>query len=288
MVGLIALPLIMWVLYLRVRFGPPGDSGMGNFTLPFAGFVEKARAAWTAAVGRDTSGLHQATLAVVIALAVQWIFLVLWRQPANRWWRVGAGFAGLMVFLSTPVWEGFPGAATRVLLPMTLAFNVLAPRGVRWLPLLVAGNLTVAASVFEFSPPHEFYVLRGEPIATEAVRVIPAAGWHGPERHLEQHWRWSADRSELRFINRDTQPLAIALNGKVSAAVDPRKLRVSIGENMIWSGQIDGTPREMRFGFTAPPGETVVVFTSDQPARKIGSDPRELAFMVANLEIFVR
>jgi hypothetical protein len=288
MLGLIALPLLLWVVYLRIRFGPPGDTGMSNFTLPLAGFVEKARVAWSAAVGRDTSPLQQATLAVVIALAVQWGFFVARWQPANRWWRVGATFAVLLMFLATPVWEGFPGAATRVLLPMTLAFNILAPRGVKWLPLVVMGNLTVAASVFEFSPPHEFYVLRGEPAVRDAVHVVPATGWHGPERHLEEHWRWSADRAELHFLNGNNQAVLIAVHGYASAAVDPRKLRVSIGENMIWSGDLEHARREMRFGFTAPPGETVLTFSSDRPARKVGADPRELAFKVANLEIFVR
>ena len=90
----------------------------------------------------------------------------------------------MMLFLATPVWEGYPGAATRVLLPMTLAFNILVPRGVRWLPVLIAGNLTVAASVFEFSPPHEFYIVRGDATASAAVHVATGNDWHGPERHL--------------------------------------------------------------------------------------------------------
>ena len=60
-------------------------------------------------------------------------------------------------------------------------------------------GVTVAASVFEFSPPHEFYTVRGEAVASAAVRVAPGPGGHGPERHLEQHWRWSSGRAELRL-----------------------------------------------------------------------------------------
>ncbi|MGH7957089.1 MAG: hypothetical protein ACREH8_08760, partial [Opitutaceae bacterium] len=145
----IALPLLAWMAYVRWKFGPAEDPGMGNFTLPFAGLAEKLGAAWSALREPDSWSINWAVMAAIIALIVQWLFFALRWRPAERWWRVGAAFAVMMAFLSTPVWEGYPGAATRVLLPMTLAFNVLVPRGLRWLPVLVAGNLTVAATVFE-------------------------------------------------------------------------------------------------------------------------------------------
>ena len=49
----------------------------------------------------------------------------------------------LMIVLGENVWAGYPGAATRVLLPMTFAFNVLLPRSAWFWPLFVLGNLTV-------------------------------------------------------------------------------------------------------------------------------------------------
>jgi hypothetical protein len=48
-----------------------------------------------------------------------------------------------MIFLGQAVWEGHPGAATRVLMPMTFAFNLLLP-STRWFWLLwVLGNVNV-------------------------------------------------------------------------------------------------------------------------------------------------
>ena len=61
------------------------------------------------------------------------------------WWVVFVGFAYavLMVLLPYPVFEGNPGAACRVLLPMTVAFNVMLPQS-RWFwPLFVAGNVSI-------------------------------------------------------------------------------------------------------------------------------------------------
>ena len=283
--AVIALPLLAWMLWLRLKFGPAADPGMGNFTWPVAGFFEKARDAWRAARSPDTTPLHWATVIVVIALATQWLFFALRWRPAERWWRLGATYALLMTFLATPVWEGFPGASTRVLLPMTLAFNILVPRGVRWLPVLLVGNLTVAASVFEYSPPAEFFRVRGD---RAALRVVPASGWHGPERHFSDHWRWTTGRSELQLVNRGTQPLAVTLRGEAASASDARNISVSHGERSLWSAVLDArTVKGFEFGLTLPPGETTLVFATDQPAHKIGTDPRDLAFMISNLEIVV-
>ena len=284
---LIAAPLLAWMTYVRLKFGPAEDPGLGNFTLPFAGYWEKLRIAWREATADETYPLYWSTLGVVIALAAQWMFFVFRWRPAERWWRVGVAFALMMTFLSTPVWEGYPGAATRVLLPMTLAFNVLLPRGPRWWPLLLAGNLTVAASVFEFSPPNEFFEVRGDREIRAALRVVPGKGWHGPERHLKEQWRWSEARAELRLLNRNAEPVRVVLNGEASAVTQPRHLRVSVGERMLWGETVGQGSVDMRFGLAVPPGETVLVFSSDRPAEKVGTDPRDLAFRVANLDIVV-
>ena len=284
-VGATALPLLAWMAYVRGKFGPAEDPGFGNFTLPFAGWSEKLAASWKDVVQPGAPLLAWATLATVLALGVQWLFLVLHRRPGDRWWRVGAAFAGMMIFLSTPVWEGFPGASTRVLLPMTLAFNILVPRGIRWLPVLLAGNLTVAASFFEYSPPQEFFTLRGE---ASGLKVAPSRGWHGPEQHFSQHWRWSSGAAELRLVNSGSRPLQVVIQGQVSSAEGVGQLRVQFGERLLWGDTITVRPEELRFGLTVPPGETVLTFTSDLPARRVGNDPRELGFRVANLDIVVR
>jgi hypothetical protein len=286
--GLVALPLFLWMAYVRGRFGPAEDPGLGNFTYPFAGFAEKVRFALGDVRGPEATPLAWATLATVLALAVQWGFFVLRWRPAERWWRIGAAFALMMVFLATPVWEGFPGASTRVLLPMTLAFNLLVPRGRRWLPVLLAGNLTVAATVFEYSPPHEFYVLRGDDAVRAAVRVVPAKGWHGPEQHGKHHWRWTSGAAELRLVNDSGGALRVTVRGQVSSVEGERRVRVQVGERLLWGGTVGARPDGgLRFGLALPPGDTVLTFTSDRPAQKMGTDPRELAFQIANLEITV-
>src|SRR4030095_17190637 len=93
----------------------------------------------------------------VLALAVQVGFVLARPRPREPWWAVGATFALFAFFLSDPVWEGNLGAATRVLLPLTLAFNVLVPRTRRGLIVLVLGNLTVLSAANALRPGPQSY-----------------------------------------------------------------------------------------------------------------------------------
>lgn len=286
-VAAIALPLALWMGVIKWKFGPAEDPGLGNFTYPFAAYVDKFQS--IARDLREDSGwsLYWAVLATAIGLGVQWLFFALRWRPAERWWRVGAAFAGMMMFLAVPVWEGYPGAATRVLLPMTLAFNILVPRGWKWLPVLLLGNMTVAASVYELSPPHDFHRVSGP--AAKVVVVSASKGWAGPERSKGDHWRWSSGRSELKLVNNTRFDLVLAIRGEVLSVEGRRQVRVMLGERLVWGESVGPQPRTaMRFGLTLPPGETTLVFFSDRPGQRVGSDPRDLAFQLANLDIVAR
>ena len=88
----------------------------------------------------------------MIALTVQAAVLLARREWPLPWWRIGIGYVVLLAVAGAAVWEGPPPAITRVALPMTIAFNVLLPRG-RWFwPLLVLGNLNVPDGVVLLMP----------------------------------------------------------------------------------------------------------------------------------------
>jgi hypothetical protein len=78
------------------------------------------------------------------------------------------------------------------------------------------------------------------------------------------------------------------MRGEASSVEGSRALRVSLGERLLWGETIESRQAvALRFGFVLPPGETVLIFSTDRPGRKMGSDPRELSFQVADLEIVV-
>jgi hypothetical protein len=283
---LVALPLVLWMGYVRLRFGPAEDPGMGNFTLPLAGLAEKLAHLVRELRGAESTPLAWTTLAAVLGLVAQAAFFLLRWRPEERWWRVGATFAVMMLFLATPVWEGYPGAATRVLLPMTLAFNLLVPAGARWLPLLVAGNLGVIAAVQEFRPPVEFHTLRADRVLDGAVHVRPGPGWHGPETLDGHRWRWTAGRAELRVRNDSAGEIRLSFQAHAHPVEGERALRVTLGERLLWGGQLAVRgATELRFGAVLPPGESVLVFATDLPPQRKGSDPRALAFRLSDVEL---
>jgi len=76
---------------------------------------------------------------------------VLWRSPLPTapWWRIGAVYSILFLFLSSWVWSGY-WAACRAVLPMTVAFNLLLPPG-RWFwSWWILGNITLLHGVWRF------------------------------------------------------------------------------------------------------------------------------------------
>jgi len=140
---LVAAPLALWMVYLWLMdYGLANMAGTRNFAAPLSGYVTT----W----GLTLSEIRQGTspwpwlkALSLVSLATQALGLVVLRDGNNAWWRAGIASCLLMVFLGPAVWSGHPTAATRVLLPMTIAFNTLLPRN-RWFwPLFLLGNLPV-------------------------------------------------------------------------------------------------------------------------------------------------
>ena len=155
---IVLAPLALWLDYLRLIYRGATLAGGDHLVAPFTTYLR----AWTVAlrlVGEDGWASHgRFNLLTLIALTTQVVWLAVsarrWRDP---WWRVGAAYGALMFTVHGVVWDGYPGAITRVVLPLTLAFNLLLPC-TRWFwPLAILGNLTVIPGLFFFEVP----LLRG-------------------------------------------------------------------------------------------------------------------------------
>jgi hypothetical protein len=145
-----ALPLALWSVYVQQRLGASsGGNGLGNFTWPLLGLFKQTQYSLRELSLGNLESRYALGLLGILGLGVQ--FWVLWRdrQPASAWWRIGAAYSLLLLFLSPWVWSGY-WAACRAVLPMTFAFNFLLPANRFFWPLWIAGNLTVIHAVWRF------------------------------------------------------------------------------------------------------------------------------------------
>ena len=152
-VVIIALPTLLWLDYLRSIYRSLLLYRVDRMAAPLVAYLHR----WPVVIGQLGEGGWASparfSLLVLVGLTVQAIYLV-WRQDwRSPWWRVGFAYVFLMLVIDRAVWEGYPGAATRVLLPMTFAFNLLLPSGKAFWPLWIAGNLAVVAGIAEFHVP---------------------------------------------------------------------------------------------------------------------------------------
>ncbi len=142
--GVVALlPLAVWLAYVRWGIGFEMSPGGSNFAWPLSGYVRKWTVTVSALAESGYSSYARFSLFALVSLTVQSAYLVARPRWASAWWRVGAVHILLMMVLGWAVWEADPGASTRVLLPLTIAFNVCVRDEPRFWPWFILGNLTI-------------------------------------------------------------------------------------------------------------------------------------------------
>ena len=292
---LIAVPLGLWLVYLAVRVGPAMDPGSRNFGLPFAAYLHK----WQEVLAElpDVGWLNLGALwgvCMLVSLTVQFLFLVLRPRWDLAWWRVGLSFMLLMVFLGEAVWEGYPGAASRVLLPMQVAFNILVPAGRGWRWVLVAGNLTLFAAPFILeSPAMEGYVLGGKSSlfstsGGQAMTVQFGRGWYASEGNRSFFWSWARGNAAQEI--RNPHPFVVRARMRFSVAtVGRRTVRLKLNGTEIWSTKL-GEHQVVTATLSSlplPPGKNALEWETDEPSVVLSYDPRKLAFVLQNFHLDV-
>lgn len=110
-------PITLWLVYVRFQT-PPQSSGLHLFTLPFVGWWEKM------ALHLSRRPMVLVELLAPIAIVLQVVYIAFRPRLTSRWWRWGAGWAVLALVVGAPIWVEQFGYC-RILLPLTVAFNVL-------------------------------------------------------------------------------------------------------------------------------------------------------------------
>jgi hypothetical protein len=288
---LLVLPFALWLYYIQSTVGPAVNVGARNFDWPLLGYGRKWHDIWLGLFnpanwhygwyrcGPLLSGL------MMVALTVQGGFLLCRPAPRRAWWRVGLSFAVLMLVLGDAVWEGFPGAASRVLLPMQLAFNVLVPYGRRWLPVLILGNLTLVLAPTALEPPlGDSYKLQGPEQLVEQgenglFRIQYSRDWYQSEKVGDHYWRWCGPAATVTLINPHAFPIEAGMTFILSS-LGPKTVTITTAAHeVLWQGGIgDHVTRGRIERLRLAPGRNVLHFAATGGTTTVKDDPRDLAF----------
>jgi hypothetical protein len=233
---LAVLPLLLWLVHVWLSVGSSG-AGLNNFAWPLQGFIKKAGDLWHAWQFEANRAAVITTVLAFASLPVQFIYLAL--RPAIRdpFWRTGAAFGVLMLCLGPAVWgDDLPGAAFRVLLPLTLAFNVTAVRRrAAWIILLL-GNLSVGGGLLTLSivsrDAHE--VASGRFHGGTYV-MHSGATWFPAEGRPNRTWAWCPQDGSVTLETCPRTQAAIRV-GLAFRGFTPRDLEVKQAGRTLWRG----------------------------------------------------
>jgi hypothetical protein len=147
-----AIPLLLWMDYLRSIYRSAAWASGGNLAMPLQGLIWKARASMSTLTTQGWQPATVSSLLVLVAFVTQAIYVIrlaaLRRTDESAWLPIALAYGALGLLAHRVVWEGSPGAVARVVLPLAIGFNVLARRA-PW-PVLALGNLGVVAGIQSF------------------------------------------------------------------------------------------------------------------------------------------
>jgi hypothetical protein len=146
----VTAPLALWLIYVHHSFGW-GLENTGNLGLPFRGWALHVYSNWKMLSITPFNWhfntvaswlLHLFEFLAPLSLMLQACSFAVWRSPRCAYWRMGVGFAVMFVFLTLNVFAE-QIAFCRVVLPMTIAFNIglMEQKGSVFAFNFIAGNL---------------------------------------------------------------------------------------------------------------------------------------------------
>ena len=240
-VALVVAPLAAWLLYVHQVVGS-SSAGQRNLGWPLVGWWQR----WVE-IGSNRESLGNPRLLWEsalehMALTVQLLYLVSRPRRECPWWRLGAAYAVLCVCLGGAVWGGFPNATSRVLLPLTLAFNVRAVRDRAWWGWFLLGNLSLLAGLHTLQDPvgrpHE---LPAGSSWTSRHVLTTDARWSVAEWNSKWRWAWCTGDGGITlrtWPERERAVVEVQLRG-----ITPRTIEVRHAGTVVWRGPIGDRPQ---------------------------------------------
>lgn len=297
------------VVYFKVMLAPPGDIMSGQLGSRFGQLGDGARHRLIlAALWRDTPHFGEWSIAPFLAMMLP-LLGPGWRRLNGREWLIAGAILLMLagyyaIYLLTPMdlrWH-LDYSLVRLLLqlwPAAILFWCLAvsvdapPPAGAWTPrrrltfvLFNTATAVVLLALFARQlAPNE--LARARTGAGE-VRAVLGEGWFGRERNGAHTWVWSPGSSQLLLRadgGKAAAPVAVEFGLR---SLETRTVTVSLGERIVWSGQVGTALTQVRIpGLPLSSGTMTLAFTTDRPGvpEAAGPGARALAFALYNPRI---
>ena len=253
-----------------------------NLAWPFGSFLDRWSDGLAAIFQFRDIGLAWVGLVVLLAFTVQAAFFLRYWREGDPWWRLGVAFVVLMFLLNDSMWVGAAGGVSRLLLPLTLAFNLLARRCRAPAAWLLAGNLGVAAgflSLFFFSDP----LTDMAAVRAAGFAQISGAdnGWFEGEHSARHAWSWNrgSARLDIETWPHSSRPVAFSF---ALRSLTPRTVTIRQDGKELWRGEVGRNYIPVRIACHVAEGRAFLDMATDSPAvpDRSGSDARRVAFAI--------
>lgn len=142
--ALVFLPTLLWFDYLRSIYRSSVTQSLDQLSMPFVAYHEAWMRLFRVARRVGFVSVRALPWFAFVGVSAQALYVLAIHRWRSAWWRTGVAFIALMFVIRGEIWLG---AHLRVLLPLTLAFNLTLPRGRAFWPVFVLGNLGLATSV---------------------------------------------------------------------------------------------------------------------------------------------
>jgi hypothetical protein len=138
------LPTLIWMDYLRSIYRSTTLAATDTFTMLGAGLVESWRSVMLTLSASTVPAGAFGPACILLSVMAQAAYVFVRRRYADPWWRVACAYAAMLLFLDPVLVAPQTGAITRVMLPLTVGFNILLAQETsarRFWPWFMAGNL---------------------------------------------------------------------------------------------------------------------------------------------------
>ena len=242
-------------------------------TWPLRSFLDGWMTGVTSLLQGQGLGLAWFGLAVLFSVTVQAACFLRQRREADPWWRLGLGYLVLLCFLDDAMWRGAAGGATRLLLPLTLAFNVLARRTRAAPAWLLAGNLAVVAGLpslcFPPDSPDDM-----APVRAAGFAQLSGAGsdWIEGGRTPRHIRSWSRGTARLAIEAWPHGAETLVANFSLQSP-NPRTVIIRQDGRELWRGAVGAGFTPVQVSCRLAGGRAWLDLATDSPAVPEGAGP---------------